>query len=284
MPIKRPHIQEFVEASQEKWAWLTKENEYRATISKLEGKIRDLKFDCGLQAAADKGEKKRLARENKALRAQIQKIKIAAENPVRSEKDEKLIHNLRRNVCDYGADLEKTEGELAKAQEKLTKNAEERASFIQQLKEKYDKVITGPKKKINTLESEMAKQAKNFKAEIEHCYAFMLQLEEDLQQLQEKNHMATQVLEARSQQIGCLLQDKGVIRERIRGIADYVVMKCHECEDMTKSMFFSAVMIFVRQIMDDLYRLQEDMERRPTAKPTDVPRAPRLVLEALMYS
>ncbi|XP_070017463.1 uncharacterized protein [Nicotiana sylvestris] len=190
-PAKRPHLQEFVEASQEKWAWLTKENEYRATISKLEGKIRDLKFDSGLQAAADEGEKKRLAQENEVLRARIQKIKIAAENPVRSGKDEKLIHSLRRKVCDYGADLEKTEGELAKAQAKLAKNVEEQASFVQQLKEKYDKGITGLKKKINTLESEMTKQAKNFKAESEHCYALMSQLEEDLQQLQEQNHTAT---------------------------------------------------------------------------------------------
>nr|XP_009774690.1 PREDICTED: tropomyosin-1-like [Nicotiana sylvestris]XP_016487725.1 PREDICTED: tropomyosin-1-like [Nicotiana tabacum] len=172
-------------------------------------------------------------------------MKITAENPVRSRKDKKLIHSLRRKVCDYGADLEKTEGELAKAREKLSRNAEERASFVQQLKEKYNKGITGLKEKLNTLENEMAKQTKNFKAEREHCYALMSQLEENLQQLQEQNHTSTQVLEARSKQIGRLLQEKGVIRERIRRIADYIVMKCNECEDMTRSMFFTAVIIFV---------------------------------------
>ncbi|XP_009794212.1 uncharacterized protein [Nicotiana sylvestris] len=126
-------------------------------------------------------------------------MKIAAENPARNGKYEKLINSLRQKVCDYGSYLKKTEGELAKARAKLAKNAKERASFVQQLKEKYDKGIMGLKKKINTFESEMTKQAKNFKAEREHCYALMSQLEEDLQQLQEQNHTATQVLEARSQ-------------------------------------------------------------------------------------
>jgi len=95
--------------------------------------------------------------------------------------------------------------------------------------------------------------------------------------------MATQVLEARSQQIGCLLQEKGVIRMRIKEIADYVAMKCHECEDMTRSMLFASVMTFVRQVMADLEYLQEEIARRPTSRPIDVPRAPGVVLEALMY-
>lgn len=42
-------------------------------------------------------------------------MKIATENPARSGKYEKLIHGLRRKMCDYGADLEKAECELAKA-------------------------------------------------------------------------------------------------------------------------------------------------------------------------
>jgi len=122
----------------------------------------------------------------------------------------------------------------------------------------------------------MTKQSKR-----KYCYALMAQLEGDLQHLQEQNHTTTQVLEARSQQIGCLLQEKGIIREKVRRIADYIVMKCIEYEDMTRSTFFSTVMIFVHQIMDDLYRLQDDMTRRPATRPVGVPRAG---LEALMYS
>ncbi|XP_070017857.1 uncharacterized protein [Nicotiana sylvestris] len=229
---------------------------YKATISKLEGKIRDLKFDKSVQATADEGEKKKLAKENDALRAQIREMKIAGKNPARSAKDEKLIDNLRRKVGEYGFDLNKTEGELASARTKLAKNAEERACLVKQLKEKYDNEVMKLKKKITILENKMAKQAKDFKAEREHYYASMSQFEKDLQQLQEQNHTTEQILEARIQQIGRLLQEKGIIRERVRRIADYITMKCSECEDMTRSMFFTTVMIFARQIMEDLYHFQ----------------------------
>ncbi|XP_019265868.1 PREDICTED: uncharacterized protein LOC109243399 [Nicotiana attenuata] len=77
-----------------------------------------------------------------------------------------------------------------------------------------------------------------------------------------------------------LLQEKGIIRERVRAIADYIVMKCQKCEDMTRTTFFVAVMTFVRQIMSDLKRLQGDLAHRPVARPTNVPRAPRV--EALI--
>lgn len=87
-----------------------------------------------MQAAEDEGEKKRLAQENEVLRAQIQKMKIVAENPIKSEKNERLISNLRRKVHDYGFDLTKAEDELAKARAKLANNVEERARCVQHLK------------------------------------------------------------------------------------------------------------------------------------------------------
>lgn len=130
----------------------------------------------------------------------------------------------------------------------------------------------------------MVQHTKDFKAEREHFYTLISRLEEVIQKLQDQNHTATQVLEARSQQIGRFLQEKGVIRMRIKEIADYVAMKCHECEDMTRSMFFTSVMTFVRHVMDDLEYLQEEIARRPTSRPIDVPRGPGVVLESLMYS
>ncbi|XP_070022933.1 uncharacterized protein [Nicotiana sylvestris] len=63
-------------------------------------------------------------------------MRVAAENPSRSRKDENLIYSLAQNVCDYEDYLQKTEAELANARAKLAKNAEGRASFIWQLKEK----------------------------------------------------------------------------------------------------------------------------------------------------
>lgn len=90
-------------------------------------------------------------------------------------------------------------------------------------------------------------------------------------------------MEARAQQIRHLLQEKGVIRERVRRIVDYIAVKCSSCEDMTRSMFFDAAMTFVRKVMEDLHNLQGDLARTPVARPNDVLRAPGVV-EVLMYS
>ncbi|XP_070018222.1 uncharacterized protein [Nicotiana sylvestris] len=177
---KRVKGYEFPDGTEE---WLTKENEYRATISKLEKQARELQFENSLQVAANEEEKKRLAKENEALRAQIQKLKVAAENPVRSDRDEKLIANLRHKVRDYNFDLNKAESELAKAQKQLAKNADERVRLVKQLRERYDDEVTRLKKRVIATENKMIKQAKNFKVEREHCYTALAQLEIDLQQL-----------------------------------------------------------------------------------------------------
>ncbi|XP_070057481.1 uncharacterized protein [Nicotiana tomentosiformis] len=197
-PAKRPHVQQFTDGAREQWVWLAKEKEYRTTINKLEEQIEKIKFDSSLQATEDEGEKKRLARENEALRAQIQRMKIAVETPVRSERDEKIITNLRRKVHDYGFDLTKAEKDLLNAQAKLAKSAEEHARLAHQLKQKYDKEVAILQKKLVALENEMVKQIKDFKTEREHCYALIYQLQESLQQLQDQNNTDTQVLEARA--------------------------------------------------------------------------------------
>lgn len=142
------------------------------------------------------------------------------------------------------------------------------------MKEKYNDEVTGLKKRVIATENKMIKQAKDFKVEREHCYTTLAQLEIDLQKLQEQNQVAERTLEVRAQHIGRLLQEKGVIRERIRNIADYIVIKCQICEDMTRTTFFKAVLTFVKQIMSDLDRLQRDLAYRPTARPNDVSRAP----------
>ncbi|XP_019232631.1 PREDICTED: uncharacterized protein LOC109213303 [Nicotiana attenuata] len=181
-----------------------------------------------LQAAADEGEKKKLAKENEALRAQIREMNIAAENP----------------------------DELARARTQQAKNTKERARLVRQLKEQYNNEVAGLKKRVITVENKMIKQAKDFKAEREHCYDLMAQMEEE---------------------------EKGRIRERVRAIADYIVVKYQACEDMTRTSFFTTMMTFVRQIMSDLERLQGDLAYRPVARPNDAPQAPG-AFEALMYS
>ncbi|XP_070013723.1 uncharacterized protein [Nicotiana sylvestris] len=234
----------------------------------------ELQFENGVQAAADKGEKKKLAQENEALKAQIQKMKIAAKNSERSRANKRHISGLKEKALECQEDLEKSKAALAKIRAKWTKKAEERARFVQQMKRNYEGTITILRRKIATVENEAVKQAKDFKTDREYCYDLMVQIEEGIQQLQNQHVHYSQVLEARNQQIGRLLQEKGRIRERIRTIADYITMKCQACEDMTRTTFFAAVMTFVRQVISDLERLQGDLAFRPTARPNDVLRAP----------
>ncbi|XP_070025627.1 uncharacterized protein [Nicotiana sylvestris] len=190
-PAKRPHIQAFDDKIRKRLAWGEKEKKYQATIHALEDKLRNLTFDNDLQAQEAEGERRRLIRENEALRAQLRDMRVAAEKPARSEKDEKLISSLRLKVNDYEADLTKAEKDFLRDQAQLAKSAEKRTRLTQQLKQKYDRGYTILKKKLTTLENEMVQQTKNFKAEREHCYTLISRLEEDMQQLQDQNHMAT---------------------------------------------------------------------------------------------
>jgi len=207
-------------------------------------------------------------------------MKIVARNPERSRADERLISGLKKKVLECQEDLEKSEASLAKIWAQWTKKAEERARVVQQMKRNYEGTITSLRRKVTTLENEAAKQAKDFKAEREYCYDLMAQMEKGMQQLQDQHLHDSQVLEARNQQIGRLLQEKGRFRERTKTIAEYITMKCQTCEDMTRTTFFAAVMTFVRQVMSDFERLQGDFAFRPAARPNDVPRAPGV----LMYS
>ncbi|XP_070004539.1 uncharacterized protein [Nicotiana sylvestris] len=143
-------------------------------------------------------------------------MRIAARNPERSRADERLTGSLRKKVLECQDDLEKSEASLAKVRAQLVENAEGWAAFVRQMKRKYEGTIANLKRKQITLENEADKQARNFKADREHCYALMAQMDEDMQQLRNQNHYDTQVLEARNQQIGRLLQEKGIVRERFQ--------------------------------------------------------------------
>ncbi|XP_070026368.1 uncharacterized protein [Nicotiana sylvestris] len=61
------------------------------------------------KAQEAEGERRRLVRENEALRAQVRQLKIEAENPGRSRKDERLIYNLtqKKDLHMVFIDLEK---------------------------------------------------------------------------------------------------------------------------------------------------------------------------------
>ncbi|XP_070007730.1 uncharacterized protein [Nicotiana sylvestris] len=170
----------------------------------------DLQFKNGLHAATDECKKKKLTQENEALKAQIQKMRTADRNPERSRVDERIISSLKKKTLECQDDLEKSEANLAKVRAQWAKEAGELAKFVQQMKRKYEGTIS-LKRKMTTLENEAAKQAKDFKADREHCYNLVAQMEEEMQQLQNQHLHDTQVLEARNQQVGHLLQEKGRI-------------------------------------------------------------------------
>lgn len=44
-PTKTPHVQQFKDGAEEQWAWVAKEEEYRATIIKLKEQLRVLIFE-----------------------------------------------------------------------------------------------------------------------------------------------------------------------------------------------------------------------------------------------
>jgi len=108
--------------------------------------------------------------------------------------------------------------------------------------EKHDDEVAGLKQRV-------FKQVGDFKTEREHCYVAIARLEMDLRQFQELNQVAERTLEARAEKIRRLLQEKGVIKERVRAIAGYITSRCSHCEGMTKSMFFATAMTFFRQVM-----------------------------------
>lgn len=68
-PAKRPHVQAFDDKIQERLAWEEREKEYQATIHDLREKLRNVTFNNDLQAQEAEGERRRLVRENEALRA-----------------------------------------------------------------------------------------------------------------------------------------------------------------------------------------------------------------------
>lgn len=85
-------------------------------------------------------------------------MKIAAETPVRSERDNRIIINLRQKMYDHVVDLTKAEKELAKARERiiqLGKDLEECMRLAHQAKQIYDEEVASLRKELVVLENEM---------------------------------------------------------------------------------------------------------------------------------
>ncbi|XP_070029702.1 uncharacterized protein [Nicotiana sylvestris] len=179
-PTKKPHIQEFVEASQEPWDWLAKERKYRAEIGKLKQQVKDLKFENKVQIVADEGEKNKLAQENEALKAQIRQMRVDADNQQRSRSDERLINGLKKEIMERRDDLKKFEGAVAQLRAQWAKITKERTQYLQQVKKEYEKTIAKLKGKMTTLEDKAAKQAEAYEIKSGHCYDLLARMKDEI--------------------------------------------------------------------------------------------------------
>ncbi|XP_070025122.1 uncharacterized protein [Nicotiana sylvestris] len=227
-PAKRPHLQEFVKASQEQWDWLAKEHEYRVTIGKLEKQVLDLKFERDLHIATDEGEKRKLAQENEVLKAQIREMKIATRNPKRSRADEKLINGPKKKVLEYQEDLEKYKAGLARIQLKWIKKAEERAWSMKQMKRDYERNIAILRETISTLEERFFRQARDTRADRKRYYDLVARMEKQMNEFQDQLLYNAQMLGTRNQQIEQLFMERDRIRGRIEKIGHYITMSPKE--------------------------------------------------------
>ncbi|XP_070017715.1 uncharacterized protein [Nicotiana sylvestris] len=154
-----------------------------------------------LSNASIMGEKNMLAQENEVLRAQVQQMRIAANNQQRSRSDERLIKGLKREIGECRDELKKSEGTIAELRAQWVKRTEERTHYMQQLKKDYEKTIGSLKRKVVTLEDKAVKQAKTFETESEHCYDLLARMEVEIQQLQDQHLQDSHVLEARNNQV-----------------------------------------------------------------------------------
>ncbi|XP_070009149.1 uncharacterized protein [Nicotiana sylvestris] len=186
-PAKRPHILNFAESSQEQWDWLAKEKGYRFEINKLKQQIEGLKYEHNVLVATDLGEKNRLTQENDTLRAQIQQIRIAADNQQRSRSDDRLIKGLKMEIGECRSESENLKNTIAGLETHWAKRTEERNRYLQQLKRDHKQTIANLKRKVATLEDKVFEQARTFEAENRRCYDLLAQMEVEIQQWQNQH-------------------------------------------------------------------------------------------------
>lgn len=140
-PAKRAHVQQFTNDSQEQWGWLARKEGYRVEIGKLKQQIEDLKYENSVQVDADTGKKNRLTQANKALKDQIQQVRMDADNQQRSRSDEGLITGLRNQVIESQEGLARSEACIARIRARWAKGTTARAKHLRQMRRDYEASI-----------------------------------------------------------------------------------------------------------------------------------------------
>ncbi|XP_070021923.1 uncharacterized protein [Nicotiana sylvestris] len=144
-------------------------------VARLEERIQDLEAELSalnkqvvspvLVFWSDEEEKRKLAQENEALKAQIQQMRRDADKQQRSRSDERLIKGLKKEIGECRDDLKKSKDTIARLQAQWAKRTKERTQYLQQARKDHEKTIVSLKRKVINLESETAKQAKAFETE-----------------------------------------------------------------------------------------------------------------------
>jgi len=103
-----------------------------------------------------------------------------ADKQQRNRSDERLIKGLEKEIGECRDDLKKFEDTIAQLQAQWAKRTKERTLYLQQARKDYGKTIANLKRKVTTLESETAKQAKAFETKSKHCYNLMASMEDEI--------------------------------------------------------------------------------------------------------
>ncbi|XP_070002425.1 uncharacterized protein [Nicotiana sylvestris] len=200
-PAKTSHLQEFAKASQEHWDRLAKEREYLAEIGKLKQQIKDIKFKNKVQVAADKGKKNRLTRESENLKAQIRRMKMDANNQLRSRTDTRLIAELRSQVSKSREDLERSEACIARMRIRWAKVIAARREHLWQVKRDYEISVTTLREINSILNNRVLKQARDARTDRERFYETIARMEEQMERFQDQLIDNTRILGLKNQRI-----------------------------------------------------------------------------------
>ncbi|XP_070011435.1 uncharacterized protein [Nicotiana sylvestris] len=215
------------------WNWLAKERGYCAEIGKLKQQVEGLKYEHNVQVATDLGEKNRLTRENEMLRAQIEHMKIDADNRQRSRSDERLIKGLRMEIGECRSESENLENTIAGLEAHCARRTEKRNRYLQQLKRDHEQAIANLKKKVVTLEDRAFEQTRTLGVENKHCHKLLTQMEVEIQQWHNQYLQDSRIITAHNDQIEHLLKEKRQTRDKIKTIAHAIIRRCLRCENMT---------------------------------------------------
>ncbi|XP_070003413.1 uncharacterized protein [Nicotiana sylvestris] len=218
-PAKRAHVQQFTNDSQEQWGWLAREEGYRVEIGKMKQQIEDPKYENSVQVDADIGKKNRLTQANKALKAQIQRVRMDADNQQRSRSDEGLITGLRNQVIESREGLARSESCIARIRARWAKGTTARAKHLRQMRRDYEASIEILRETNSTLKDRVFKQARDARTDRKHCYDLMARMEEQMERFQDQLTDNAQVLGAKNQRIEQLFME----RDRIREISNQLV-------------------------------------------------------------